>query len=280
MKAASLRSPPDARSRYSKQTMRNKVLDRWNSLDPATAAREALPCCGSQAWATALASSRPIADEDCPHRSLDKHLARSARGGLAGGLRQPSAHRPKPCTDQRNRRIAPLVGTGAAHGTLRRRGNRACARRGEPPLRAEVRTNLHRLRNRKNLCRDARDPRSTNEKRCGNRASRGRRTATSDHAASSSPLAGVRVTMGISTHILDTALGRPAAAVPVTLAFMANGAWSLINEAVTDADGRCKHLLPPTQPLQPGTLSHPLRNCRLLRAKSTARPLPLYRNRL
>lgn len=44
--------------------MRNNVLDRWNSLDPAAAAREALPCCGSQAWATALASRRPIADED------------------------------------------------------------------------------------------------------------------------------------------------------------------------------------------------------------------------
>jgi 5-hydroxyisourate hydrolase len=58
--------------------------------------------------------------------------------------------------------------------------------------------------------------------------------------------------MGISTHILDTALGRPAAEVPVTLAFMANGAWSLINEAITDADGRCKHLLPSTQLLQPG----------------------------
>jgi 2-oxo-4-hydroxy-4-carboxy-5-ureidoimidazoline decarboxylase len=43
--------------------MRNKVLTRWNSLDPATAAREALPCCGSQAWAAALAGRRPIADE-------------------------------------------------------------------------------------------------------------------------------------------------------------------------------------------------------------------------
>jgi len=41
----------------------NKVLARWNSLDPATAARETLPCCGSQAWAVALASRRPIADE-------------------------------------------------------------------------------------------------------------------------------------------------------------------------------------------------------------------------
>lgn len=41
----------------------NKVLARWNSLDPATAAREALPCCGSQTWAAGLVSRRPIADE-------------------------------------------------------------------------------------------------------------------------------------------------------------------------------------------------------------------------
>jgi 5-hydroxyisourate hydrolase len=58
--------------------------------------------------------------------------------------------------------------------------------------------------------------------------------------------------MGISTHILDTALGRPAVGVPVTLAFMTNGVWSLLNEAVTDMDGRCKHLLPETQTLQLG----------------------------
>jgi 2-oxo-4-hydroxy-4-carboxy-5-ureidoimidazoline decarboxylase len=43
--------------------MRNEVLIRWNSLDPATAAREALPCCGSRAWAAALASRRPITAE-------------------------------------------------------------------------------------------------------------------------------------------------------------------------------------------------------------------------
>jgi 2-oxo-4-hydroxy-4-carboxy-5-ureidoimidazoline decarboxylase len=41
----------------------NKVLARWNSLDAAEAAREALPCCGSSAWAIALASKRPIADQ-------------------------------------------------------------------------------------------------------------------------------------------------------------------------------------------------------------------------
>jgi 2-oxo-4-hydroxy-4-carboxy-5-ureidoimidazoline decarboxylase len=41
----------------------NKVLARWNLLDPTAAAREVLPCCGSHAWATALAARRPIADE-------------------------------------------------------------------------------------------------------------------------------------------------------------------------------------------------------------------------
>jgi 5-hydroxyisourate hydrolase len=58
--------------------------------------------------------------------------------------------------------------------------------------------------------------------------------------------------MGISTHILDTARGRPAAGVPITLARLTGNTWSLINDAHTDADGRCKDLLPPTQPLQPG----------------------------
>jgi 2-oxo-4-hydroxy-4-carboxy-5-ureidoimidazoline decarboxylase len=41
----------------------NNVLTRWNSLDPATAAREVLPCCGSTSWAAALAAKRPICEE-------------------------------------------------------------------------------------------------------------------------------------------------------------------------------------------------------------------------
>ncbi len=41
----------------------NEILAEWNSLDAEAAAREALPCCGSRAWAAGLASKRPIADE-------------------------------------------------------------------------------------------------------------------------------------------------------------------------------------------------------------------------
>jgi 5-hydroxyisourate hydrolase len=58
--------------------------------------------------------------------------------------------------------------------------------------------------------------------------------------------------MGISTHILDTALGRPAAEVAVSLAQLMAGAWVAVNEAATDADGRCKYLLPEGEALLPG----------------------------
>jgi 5-hydroxyisourate hydrolase len=58
--------------------------------------------------------------------------------------------------------------------------------------------------------------------------------------------------MGISTHILDTALGRPAADVPVSLALWQSAEWVLLNSATTDADGRARYLLPAGEPLIAG----------------------------
>jgi 5-hydroxyisourate hydrolase len=58
--------------------------------------------------------------------------------------------------------------------------------------------------------------------------------------------------MGISTHILDTALGRPATGVPVSLAYWQSNDWSPRNETTTDTDGRAKYLLPAGQPLEAG----------------------------
>jgi 5-hydroxyisourate hydrolase len=49
--------------------------------------------------------------------------------------------------------------------------------------------------------------------------------------------------MSLSTHILDTALGRPAANVAITLLQLDGEAWHEIGNARTDADGRCKDLL-------------------------------------
>jgi 5-hydroxyisourate hydrolase len=50
--------------------------------------------------------------------------------------------------------------------------------------------------------------------------------------------------MGISTHILDTTLGRPAANVPLSLARWQQDQWLVLAENKTDADGRCVQLLP------------------------------------
>lgn len=50
---------------------------------------------------------------------------------------------------------------------------------------------------------------------------------------------------GISTHILDTAAGKPAVGVAVTLSRAdADGAWQTLTTAKTDGDGRCRQLLP------------------------------------
>ncbi|HMF64483.1 MAG TPA: hydroxyisourate hydrolase [Edaphobacter sp.] len=50
---------------------------------------------------------------------------------------------------------------------------------------------------------------------------------------------------GISTHILDTAIGRPAEGVPVTLLRRnEDGLWQTLSTLATDGDGRCRQLLP------------------------------------
>ena len=48
------------------------VLARWNDLSSEEAAREILPCCGSSAWAAALASKRPLLDGETLLASSDE----------------------------------------------------------------------------------------------------------------------------------------------------------------------------------------------------------------
>lgn len=57
----------------------------------------------------------------------------------------------------------------------------------------------------------------------------------------------------ISTHILDTTLGKPATSVPVRLDLLdASGAWRKVSDQHTDSDGRCAQLLPNSETLTPG----------------------------
>jgi len=47
----------------------------------------------------------------------------------------------------------------------------------------------------------------------------------------------------ITSHVLDTSLGKPAAALSVGLAVLEDGAFVELGRGVTDADGRIKQLL-------------------------------------
>ena len=50
--------------------------------------------------------------------------------------------------------------------------------------------------------------------------------------------------MTISTHVLDTSIGRPAASLSVQLRRQSGAAWTIVSTAVTDQDGRVAALLP------------------------------------
>jgi len=55
----------------------------------------------------------------------------------------------------------------------------------------------------------------------------------------------------ITTHVLDTARGRPAGGVPIVLEMRTDdGAWVTVGSGATDDDGRLRTLVPPGTPLQ------------------------------
>lgn len=54
----------------------------------------------------------------------------------------------------------------------------------------------------------------------------------------------------ISTHILDTSLGKPAAEVTIRLEKQTDAGWVLVNETQTNVDGRIASMA--AEPLAPG----------------------------
>jgi 5-hydroxyisourate hydrolase len=57
----------------------------------------------------------------------------------------------------------------------------------------------------------------------------------------------------ITTHVLDTSLGRPASGVLVTLELLGQEGARELGRGSTDADGRLRTLLPANEPLAAGT---------------------------
>ena len=57
---------------------------------------------------------------------------------------------------------------------------------------------------------------------------------------------------GITTHVLDTSRGGPAAGVGVRLEHRQGQSWIALGQSRTDADGRCRDLLRPPDRLEGG----------------------------
>lgn len=57
----------------------------------------------------------------------------------------------------------------------------------------------------------------------------------------------------ITTHVLDTSLGRPASGVEVALELRGGEGYREVGRGTTDADGRLRTLLPAGEPLVAGS---------------------------
>ncbi|MGW0710085.1 hydroxyisourate hydrolase [Streptomyces sp. NPDC002643] len=66
---------------------------------------------------------------------------------------------------------------------------------------------------------------------------------------STSTSTGTGTTASVSTHILDTSIGRPASGVAVRLSARSgrDADWQALGGSTTDADGRCKDLPAPPE---------------------------------
>jgi 5-hydroxyisourate hydrolase/2-oxo-4-hydroxy-4-carboxy-5-ureidoimidazoline decarboxylase len=56
----------------------------------------------------------------------------------------------------------------------------------------------------------------------------------------------------LTTHVLDTAIGKPGADISIRLQIPVNGTWQSIAQGITNADGRVGDLLPQQKILSPG----------------------------
>jgi len=74
----------------------------------------------------------------------------------------------------------------------------------------------------------------------------------------------------ITSHVLDTSLGRPAAGVGIALSLQgSDGNWKVLSRGTTDADGRVKNLLPEGSELTRGTYRLTFDTASYFRARNT-----------
>ena len=56
----------------------------------------------------------------------------------------------------------------------------------------------------------------------------------------------------VTTHVLDTSIGKPGKNISIRLKQQTNGAWTTLCQGITNADGRIGDLLPQNRNIKPG----------------------------
>ncbi|QTT76323.1 2-oxo-4-hydroxy-4-carboxy-5-ureidoimidazoline decarboxylase [Streptomyces mobaraensis NBRC 13819 = DSM 40847] len=221
-------------------------LTRFNAADDGAARAALSEVCASTAWVEELLRGRPYPDVRALLAASDAAVARLDAAGLDEALAgHPPIGRPTP---------GDAVSAGEQRGMT-----------GAPPaLAAEVRELNLAYRERFGhvflVCATgltAEELRDALRRRIGNPPDREREVTRAElgrinrlrltRLTESTPTE----TATVSTHVLDTAAGRPAAGVTVALTARTRGAWSAVGTAETDGDGRCGGL-----PALPGEATH------------------------
>jgi 2-oxo-4-hydroxy-4-carboxy-5-ureidoimidazoline decarboxylase len=226
----------------------------FNALPHDEAVAALLECCAAPGWAARVASGRPYPSTGDFVAAAGAAWRERADGDLDAAM---SAHpRIGEAAGGRSRAEQAAVGSGPQVLAALREANAAYERRfghvfmicatglGAEQILAELRRRL------------GNDPAAEREAAAAEiakiNALRLRKLAEGPgggQAPGEAPAA------GISTHVLDTARGRPAAGVPVSLAVWEDGGWRSLGESVTNSDGRARDL--------PGPIGDQPCTCRL-----------------
>ena len=80
--------------------------------------------------------------------------------------------------------------------------------------------------------------------------------------------------LSISTHVLDTSVGRPAAGIRVQLEWRVGDEWRVVGSGEANSDGRVPNLLPEGAPIAPGEFRLTFDTGQYFAASSTATLYP------
>jgi 5-hydroxyisourate hydrolase len=80
--------------------------------------------------------------------------------------------------------------------------------------------------------------------------------------------------IAISTHVLDTSIGRPAAGIRVQLEFRDGDDWRVVGSSETNSDGRVPNLVPEGAAIAPGEFRLTFDTRRYFAASATATLYP------